>query len=97
MTGLTIALVGSADWPDAPFVSRAVTALAPDAQVRWLPAGATITPDVDAVWLLAPPASAPATTHDATTGWALQLGVPVVGPLRAGEGSRLAPLSLIHI
>ena len=91
MTGLTIALVGSADWPDAPFVSRAVTALAPDAQVRWLPAGATITPDVDAVWLLAPPASAPATTHDVTTGWALQLGVPVVGPLRAGEGSHLTP------
>ena len=46
MTGLTIALVGAPDWPDAPFVARAVAALAPDASVRWLPAGAALTPDV---------------------------------------------------
>lgn len=91
MTGLTIALVGAPDWPDAPFVARAVAALAPDASVRWLPAGAALTPDVDGVWLLAPPAQAPATTHDTTTGWALQLGVPVLGPLRPDEGGSLTP------
>ena len=86
MTGLRIALVGGADWAGVAHADRALTALAPDAEIRHLPAGTIPTDDVDGLWLLAPPVGVDPTVHDLTLTWALQLRLPLVGPLGGHEG-----------
>lgn len=85
MTGPRIALVGPADRPDAVHARRALSVLAPDAQVVGLPTGTAPTPDLDGVWILPSPGSDPM-VHDPTISWALHLGLPVVGPLGGDEG-----------
>lgn len=85
MTGPRIALVGPTDRPDALHARRALSVLAPDAQVVSLPTGAAPTPDLDGVWVLPSPETDP-TVHDPTISWALHLGLPVVGPLGGDEG-----------
>ena len=86
MTGLCIALVGDPDQAGVALARRALAALAPEAQIRHLPAGANPSTDLDGIWLLAPPPGSDPTVHDLTTSWAMHLGLPLVGPLGAGEG-----------
>lgn len=86
-----IALVGAPDWTGAEIARRALGALLPEAKVRHLPAGAHPTPDVDGLWLLPPPVTADPQVHDATTAHALDLGLPLIGPV-AGTGEGGTPL-----
>lgn len=86
MTGPRIALVADPHWAGVQYVQRALMALAPDAELRLLPPGATPTADLDGVWLLAPPVGSDPTVHDLTIAWALHLGLPVLGPLGGDEG-----------
>lgn len=99
MTGLRIALVAASDWAGTAHARRALLSLAPEVEIRHLPPGATPTADLDGLWLLPPPLGSDPTLHDATTSWAMHLGIPLVGPLggeggttslRAVPGSRLA-------
>lgn len=80
-----IALVGGPDWPSGELAHRALAAVLPEAHVALLPPGADPAADLDGLWLLPPPAAADPRVHDTTTARALELGVPLVGPV-AGEG-----------
>lgn len=98
-----IALVGAADWSGGDLARRALTVVLPEADVQHLPAGADPSPDLDGLWLLAPPVGSDPFVHDLTTARALDLDIPLVGsvaspdeggtPLvRALPGSRLGSL-----
>lgn len=80
-----IALVGGTDWPGGDQARRALAAVLPEAHVDHLPPGTDPSPDLDGVWLLPPPTTADPLVHDATTARALELALPLVGPV-AGEG-----------
>ncbi|WP_338750551.1 CPBP family intramembrane glutamic endopeptidase [Janibacter alittae] len=82
---IRIALVGDPAWPTGDLARRALAAVLPGAHVGMLPPGADPSPDLDGLWLLPPPLTSDPTVHDATTARALELGVPLVGPV-AGEG-----------
>ncbi|WEV77993.1 type II CAAX endopeptidase family protein [Janibacter cremeus] len=85
MTGPRLALVGDPEWAGVEHARRALAAVLPEASVELLPPGADPSPDVDGLWLLAPPPAASPQVHDTTTARALELHVPLVGPV-AGEG-----------
>lgn len=87
---MRIALVGATNWPDVHLARHALAVLLPEAELVQLPAGTDPTPDVDGLWLLAPPLTADPRVHDTTTARALDLGLPLVGSV-ASDGAGASP------
>lgn len=83
MSAPRILLVSSPDWSRTGLeeAQAALAATTPWAQVEVAPAGTLPDPGVAGVWLLPPPADAPADVHDPTIGAALHLGIPLLGSL----------------
>lgn len=89
-----IALVGAHDWTGVAQARRAVTAVLPEAQLDLLPPGAdpvTGVERVDGVWLLPPPPGTDPQVHDRTTARALDLGIPLVGPVASTDEGGATP------